>query len=396
MSILKSKDELTSVCEEIDACGRFGIDLEFIPERTYEPELCLVQIATDKGEYIVDPYLLTDLSELWDRVSNPDIMVIVHAGDQDLDLIFQRSHKLPQNIRDTQIAAGFIGFGYPVGYGKLLQQLLGISISKAESYTDWTNRPLSQSQIDYALDDVKHLLEIHDTIEKRLSNIGRDSWVEDECKRYTKEDYYVRDHSREFLRIKGASGLGRKGLAVLKMLSEWRHQQASRVNRPLRSVLPDNILIEFAKRPPKKLSDIERIRGIRPDQLKQYGQGLLDAAKAGIEMPESEWPKWPNGRIPSKQEVLTGDFLFMVLKIITFELELAPELVATRGSLEMMVRLHAEGNLKENEFPLLTGWRYEIIGKHIMDILSGATCKLKLNDGSAPIHLEVNGSSIGH
>lgn len=396
MSILKSKSDLSALCDEISRCGRFGLDLEFIPERTYEPELCLVQIATDEGSYIVDPYAISDLGELWDKVADPNIMVVVHAGDQDMALVYQRSSKPPQNVRDTQIAAGFIGFGYPIGYGKLLQQLLGISISKAESYTDWTNRPLTQSQIDYALDDVKHLLELHDTIEQRLKEMGRHRWVEDECKRYDEEEYYLRDRSQDFLRIKGASSLNRRNLAVLKALSDWRHRQAAQVNRPLRSIIPDNIMIEFAKRPPKSLADIERIRGIRPDQLKHYGTGLLDAAKQGVNTPENEWPQWPSGRISTKQEVMTADFLYMILKIVTFELDLAPELVATRGALEGLVRLHGKIDLANNEFQILKGWRHEIMGKHILDILSGATCKLQLKNGHHPIRLEVNGSPIEH
>ncbi|MBY0357408.1 MAG: HRDC domain-containing protein [Candidatus Obscuribacterales bacterium] len=396
MSILKSKSDLSALCNEIEACKRFALDLEFVPERTYQPELCLVQIATENGAYIIDPYVLSDLSELWDKIADPEILVVVHAGDQDMDLVFKNSGKLPANITDTQIAAGFIGFGYPVGYGKLLQQLLGISISKAESYTDWTNRPLSPSQIEYALDDVKHLLQLHDTIAERLEKIGRSKWVEEECKRYTQESYYQKDRGQEFLRIKGASGLSRKNLAVLKSLSDWRHEQAARVNRPLRSIFPDNILIEFAKHPPKNINDIQRIRGIRPDQLKQYGESLLQAAIRGVNMPQTDWPQWPNGRIPSKQEVLKADFLFMILKIATCKLDLAPELVGTRGMLEALVRMHDEGNLKEDSFALLKDWRREIIGKQLLDILSGADCKLRLKDGYPPISLEVNGSNLQH
>lgn len=390
-SIIKRQQDLNDLCAQIDETRRFGLDLEFIPERSYEPELCLVQVATEKDAYIVDPFAIRDLGELWRRVADPDVLVILHAGDQDLDLIYQHSGLLPQNISDTQIAAAFIGFGYPVGYGKLVHQVLGVSISKAESYTDWTNRPLSAGQVAYALDDVRHLLGLHDAIHGKLKASGRIAWVEDECKRYSDASYYEKDRSRDFLRIKGATSLPRRSLAVLKTLSDWRHGEAARQNKPLRMVLPDNILLEFARHPPKNLNDVKRIRGVRPDQLKNYGQGLLDAVEDGLHMPDSELPTWPSGRIPTRREILTSDLLFSFLKVLIYDLDLAPELVATRGQLELLVRMHGEGHLDHERVPLLRGWRYELVGKHLVHVLDGAHCNLRVSAaGDHPISLQVN------
>lgn len=395
MTTICSEPELDALCKEIDAGKRFAIDLEFIPERTYEPELCLVQVATDVDSYIIDPFILPNLGELWRRAADPEILTVLHAGDQDLDLVFQRSGLVPQNISDTQIAAGFIGFGYPVGYGKLLAQLLDISISKTESFTDWTNRPLSESQVQYALDDVRHLLALHDTLMKRLDSLGRRRWVEDECRRYADTSYYEKDRGRDFLRIKGASGLGRRGLAVLKALSDWRHREAAHSNRPLKSILPDNILIEFAKHPPKKIQDIQKIRGVRPDQLKHYGNHVLNAAESALKLPETEWPSWPQGRIPTRREVMTADVLFCLMKVIIYDLELAPELVATRSNMETLVRLHNEGSLDKSKLPLIHGWRWELVGQKLAQVLDGSTCTLKLSSRETPIDLQVNGIGVG-
>ncbi len=395
MSIIRSQIELEKLCAEIDESRRFAIDLEFIPERTYEPELCLVQVATNSNSYIADPFILTDLNELWRRVADPDILTVLHAGDQDLDLVFQRCGLVPQNISDTQIAAGFIGFGYPVGYGKLLHQLLDISIAKTESFTDWTNRPLSESQIAYALDDVRHLLALHDALSTRLNNLGRNVWVEDECRRYSDPRYYEKDRGKDFLRIKGASGLGRRGLAVLKQLSDWRHSEAAVSNRPLKSILPDNIMIEFAKHPPRKMADIQKIRGVRPDQVKHYGNIVLDAVEDALSTPESDWPSWPSGRIPTRREVITADVLFTLMKVIIYHLELAPELVATRSNMETLVRVQADGSLENSKLPLLHGWRWELVGNKLVEILKGSTCTLKLSSSETPIELEVNGKGLG-
>lgn len=396
MPIIRTANELMSLCDEIDANKRFALDLEFIPERTYEPEICLIQVATDHEAYIIDPYDVHDMSELWKRVAEPDILKVLHAGDQDLDLMHTSCGLLPQNVVDTQIAAGFIGFGYPIGYGKLLNQLLNISISKSESFTDWTNRPLTQSQIDYALDDVRHLLDLHDKLIDVLVERERTDWAIDECKRYSEPSYYERDRGRDFMRVKGASSLSRRGLAVLKALSDWRHLEASRLNRPLKSILADNVLFEFARHPPKNQTEIQRIRGIRPDQVKQYCPAILKAVEQALKLPENEWPVWPSSRIPSKREMLISDFLFTILKVITFDLDIAAELVTTRSTLEALVRLHFEGKLEPEKFPLLQGWRYELVGKQLMDVLQGAECKLQLKSKSHPISLEVIGKRIGH
>ncbi len=396
MAIIRTTKDFLKLCEEIDSNGRFALDLEFIPERTYEPEICLVQVATDQEAYIIDPYDVTDLNPLWQRVADPNILKVLHAGDQDLDLMHNGSGLLPANVFDTQIAAGFIGFGYPIGYGKLLSQLLNISISKSESFTDWTNRPLTESQIDYAIDDVRHLLNLHDKLMDILAEKQRAEWAIAECQRYCDISYFEKDRGRDFMRVKGASSLSRRGLAVLKELSDWRHSEAQRNNRPLKSILADNVLFEFARHPPKNQAEIQRIRGIRADQVKQYAPAILKAVETALKLPESDWPIWPSSRIPSKREVLISDFLFTILKVITFDLDIAAELVTTRSSLEALVRLHFEGNLKEDKFPLLQGWRYTLVGSQLLSVLQGAECKLQLKSKSHPISLEVIGKRIEH
>jgi ribonuclease D len=396
MPIIRNEEDLKKLCEEIDSHGRFSLDLEFIPERTYEPEICLIQVSTDLDAYIIDPYDVRDMTEIWKRVADPNILKVLHAGDQDLDLMHLSCGLLPQNVFDTQIAAGFIGFGYPIGYGKLLNQLLNISLSKSESFTDWTNRPLTQSQIDYALDDVRHLLGLHDKLIELLDERQRKSWAIDECKRYTDPSYYEKDRGKDFMRIKGASSLSRRGLSVLKAICDWRHGEASRTNRPLKSIVADNVIFEFARHPPKNQAEIQRIRGIRPDQVKAFAPSILKAVEQGLALPESDWPTWPSSRIPSKREVLISDFLFTVLKIITFDLDVAAELVTTRAALEALVRLHFEGNLNPDKFALLQGWRNELVGDRLMQILQGAECKLQLKSKSHPISLEVNGKRMEH
>jgi ribonuclease D len=389
MTLVTKQHDLAEICRKLDEAGRFSLDLEFIPERTYTAELCLVQIATDEEVFLIDPITLPDLQILWERIANPKLLKVLHAGDQDLDLVFNGSGLIPKNILDTQIAAGFVGFGYPVGYGKLLQQLLNITISKTESYTDWTHRPLSASQLDYAIDDVRHLLPMYDQLVKRLQDMNRLSWVEEECKKYTEAEYYERDRSNDFFRVKGANTLPRRGLAVLKSLVGWRHSEAHRLNKPLKSILQDGVLLEFARRPPKDVSDIQRLRGIRPDQARAYGSGLLQAVKLGLEVPDADLPRWPSSRIPSRREVLMADVLYTVLRVICFDLDIATELVATRGVLEGLVRRHFDGTGEQSTLPIMQGWRYEMAGKQLVDLLGGSSLTMQFSQDEHPVHMQL-------
>lgn len=388
-AIVTKAAQLTEVCAKLDASGRFALDLEFIPERTYSAELCLIQVATDHEAWIIDPLAVRDLMPIWERIADPSLLKVLHAADQDLDIMFNESGLVPENIMDTQIAAGFIGFGYPIGYGKLLQQLIGITLAKSESYTDWTNRPLTPSQVEYAIDDVKHLLAMYDKVVAQLHERKRFEWVVEECKKYAHKSYYEKDRRNDFFRIKGANTLNRRGLAVLRELSEWRHDEAYKANRPLKSILQDGILLEFARRPPKEVSDLQRIRGIRPDQVRQFSGGLLQAIKLGVAVPDDELPKWPTAKIPSKRDVLVADVLYTALRVICFGEDIAPELVATRSILEALVRQHNDQVLDESKLPVLHGWRRQMAGQAMVNMLDGATMNMNFVNGEHPVKMHI-------
>jgi ribonuclease D len=384
MPIITDRSELINLCHEIDSSGRCAIDLEFIPERTFEPVLCLVQVATDHSAHIIDPLALPDLKILWERICDPRILVVLHAANQDLDLVYGLSGLVPQNIFDTQIGAGFGGFGYPIGYGKLLNQLLGVTIAKTESFTDWLGRPLTESQIEYALEDVCHLLPMYDKLCMVLKDQGRLSWAEEECKRYVMAEKYQRDRSGDYLRIKGASGLNRRGLAVLQSLTDWRNKEAVRTNKPTKSILADNSLVEVSRRPPHNITDIQRVRGIRPDQIRTFGALMLKAVERGLQVPESELPSWPSSRIPPKREVLLADYLFAILKVIAYNADIATELVCTRDDLQALVRAHRDRSLAESPLPLLQGWRRDMAGNSLIKLLDGEALTVRVDNSADP------------
>jgi ribonuclease D len=384
MVLITKEKELAEICRQIGEDRRCAIDLEFVPERTYEPVLCLIQIATTAGAALVDPLAGLDLSPLWQALNQEGILVVLHAGSQDLELIYALSGNIPINVFDTQIAAGFAGFGYPIGYGKLLNQLLGVTIAKTESFTDWTTRPLTDSQVEYAIEDVLHLLPMYDELCEQLRRIGRLEWAVEECKRLSNADRYVRDKTQDFLRIKGASALNRRGLAVLQTLCSWRNSEARRVNRPAKSIVADNTLLELARRPPREVSEIQRIRGVRIDQIRAYGSPMLTAIEKGKAVPDADCPIWPSSRIPPKREVLLADMLFACLKVMTYEIDLATELVATRDELQTLIKVVREGKSESNGLPLLQGWRKEIAGGKLLQMLDGAPLMVTCSTQSDP------------
>jgi len=396
--LIVDASDLEVVLNQIDESKEFGLDLEFIPERTYYPIICLVQINVQEKVYLVDPIKLQDLNLLWQRVADPSIVKVVHAASQDLSIIFQRSNLIPQNIFDTQIAAGFLGLGHPAGYGKLLSSLFDIILSKTESFTDWQARPLSQSQIDYAIDDALHLLPLYHRIKDELIERKRLEWVIEECRLYEQPYYYIKESGREFLRVKGAQGLHRRKLAVLQALCLWRDAEAKRKDRPARSVLSDNIMLELARKPPEDLSDIQRIRGVRPDQLQGWGKHIIKVVEEAKLLTETELPHWPAGRAPSKSDVLIADVLYMVLKLGSQDLAIAPELISTREELQSFVRLgkarlssaSAEKESEESDHPLLNGWRFDLVGSQLLRILDGEKISLTVAANSeSPVRLSV-------
>jgi ribonuclease D len=402
--LIACAEELEQVLAQIDESKEFGMDLEFIPERTYYPIICLVQINVQDQVYLVDPIKLADLQKLWERVADPAIVKVLHAASQDLSIIFQRSGLIPQNIFDTQIAAGFLGLGHPAGYGKLLAALFDITLSKTESFTDWQARPLSQSQIDYAIDDALHLLPLYHRLKEDLLERNRLEWVIEECRLYEKPSYYIKESGREFLRVKGAQGLHRRKLGVLQALCLWRDQEAKRKDKPARSVINDNILLELARKPPEDLNDIQRIRGVRPDQLQGWGKQIVKVVEEARKINDAELPHWPSGRAPSKSDVLIADVLYMVLKLGSQDLAIAPELISTREELQSFVRLgkarlseepnrESDGDGDEggsSDHPLMNGWRSELVGSQLLKILDGSQITLTIATNSeTPVKLSV-------
>ena len=368
---IRTTEPLRELCEQAKSDGRFGIDVEFIREHSYIPKLALVQLAVGDVYAIVDPLEVEDLTPLYELVMSPDTLKILHAAAQDMEVIYWRTQQAPASIFDTQIAAAIVGLGEQISYSNLVDRLLGVQLEKDESYSAWLQRPLSDSQIEYALNDVRYLLRLHDQLTQRLERLDRIKWSQEECRRYEGIERYRRDPRMLFRRIKRGNNLSPTGLAILRELAAWRDQEAQTRDRPPGTVLHDEQLVDIARRAPSSLDDLQRFRGLSSKVIDRWANDILAMVERGLAVPEADRPQPKRGHRTSQSEKVMVRFLDACLKALCVREKLPASAVANRQELESLVRRFRQGRLATAGSPLLEGWRGELVGQRLMDILEG-------------------------
>ena len=361
---------LADLVDHLRAAGRFAFDTEFVSEETFEPVLCLVQVATADRLAAFDPLAVRDLGPFWDAVNDPAITVVMHAAGEDLRIARFQTGTVPARVFDVQIAAGLVGFGYPLSLGNLVHQALGVSVSGGETRTDWRRRPLSPAQLRYALDDVRYLLELADALSARLESLGRTAWAEAELAAFLAA---IRDRSEEdrWRRLPGLHHLNRRGLEVARRLSEWRAEDARRANRPLRQVMRDDLLVAIAKRQPTTRRDLEALRDFnRPNLLGRSNEivALIVEAQA---VPPEDLPRPAERHEEGPGQAMVVSLLAATLSHCCAALRIAPGLVGTATDLKDLIRWHADGMPESRRPALVQGWRDEVCGRTLLDVLSG-------------------------
>src|SRR3954452_8123992 len=268
--LIATPSGLAELVDHLRASGRFAFDTEFVSEETFEPVLCLIQVATRDRLAVVDPLAIRDLSPFCDVVIDPAVEVVMHAASEDLRICRFQTGKVPARVFDVQIAAGLVGFGYPLSLVNLIGQALRITVMGGETRTDWRRRPLSSPQLRYALDDVRHLLDLADSLSGLLADRGRTAWAEGEFAHFV-DTIQNRVEEERWRRLPGLHQLSRRGLEIARRLAEWRHEEARRTNRPLRQVLRDDLLVAIAKRQPSSRRDLEALRDFNRPHLLAKG-----------------------------------------------------------------------------------------------------------------------------
>ena len=386
LETVKTPDALAELCRRLRAAGRFALDTEFVGERTYLPRLCFVQVATEEFIGLVDTLAFTNLEPLWELVSDPGIQKVLHAAREDLRLAYYGSGKrLPQNVFDTQIAAGFIGLpSFPLSYARLAEALTGAKLSKAETRSEWDRRPLTPAQLEYARDDVRYLLPITDKINRMLAHLGRAAWMEEEMGRFSDARTYETAPEEAYLRLRTGRGFTARPTALLRAVAAWRETEASLRDVPARSLLRDEVLIELAQRPPRRLTEFRRLRGFPETEEVSFGSPLLDALNAARALPEDALPPPLSAAGPEEtpRERALGDLLYGFGEALCLERALAPELALTKADALAVAR-------GQSGAPLLAGWRREAVGAELQQIAAGrAAVRLQVTPEALSITLD--------
>ncbi len=371
---LATSKEIGELAELAAATGRLGIDTEFMSEGRYRPLLCLAQMVVDVPDSERPRIALVDtLREQLDPspvarlLADPAIEVILHAGRQDVAILRRAWRTEVRNVFDTQVAAGFVGASAQTGYGNLLGAILGRRVAKTASYTRWDARPLTAEQLRYAAEDVAHLLELADEIQRRAATAKRLEWAREECRRLesaTEE----RDPDAVWERLPRIRQLDPRSRAVARALAGWRERTAEREDRPVGSVLADQTLVETAKRHPTTVEELANIRGMHRSVIKRRGDAILEAIERGLTDPPIPRERARDHSEPSDSPLIV--LAEALLRARALESGLAYELIASRAELEAVVGAARRGD-PEPSVRTLTGWREQLVGAELRDLLAG-------------------------
>jgi ribonuclease D len=352
------------------ARGRLGIDTEFMSEGRYRALLCVAQIAVDDPAapvIVIDTLSDVDITPLAELLADPSVEIVFHAGRQDVAILRRAWQTELTNVFDTQIAAGFVGASAQAGYANLIGGILGHRVGKTASYTRWDVRPLTAEQLSYAAEDVAHLLELTDELQRRLGASGRLEWAREECRRLESATD-ERDPYTAWERLPRVSQLDPRSRAVARELAAWREETASADDRPVGSVLADPALVELAKRQPASTRGLEQIRGLHPPTIRRRGEAILDAIARGKQAPPIPRDERRGRSEPSDAPLIA--LAEALLRARAIEAGLAYELIASRSELEQIVaaaRLHEP----EPDVRTLDGWRRELVGDDLRALLAG-------------------------
>jgi ribonuclease D len=363
-NVLETEDLINNFVSMISSTNTIGLDTEFVRIRTYYPKLCLVQISSNLGTGCIDCLQGNNLKKVWQLIFNPKRLKIVHSARQDLEILFLIKNQIPENIFDTQIGAALLGYPPQVGIKQLLKDELNIVISKTETRSDWSKRPLDLKQIEYALEDVNHLLNLHNSLEKKLKEKERYRWAMEDSSRILTNEKELFNPDSAWKRIPGIKNLKNKNQYLAVKLATWREKTAIQMDLPRQWLLSDKSLIETAKKELVSLTRLESIgmknRYLKKSQLKQISK-LVQQHKENIEGVGKLKPKFnKNYKIHSDPYLL--EKLSKIISVKAKELNIFPEVLAGKKDLLALCQ-------KNSDSKLLTGWRNKAIGAELNSLL---------------------------
>ncbi len=386
-AIVDTQEALESCCQRWQKKGVFAFDTEFIRDETYDAILCLVQVNDGREVTLIDPLPeKIDLAPFWSLVTDPEIVTVVHAGKEDFEVCLRTTGTVPRNVFDVQIASGFAGHGYPLSLARLVSQVARKRIAKGQTLTDWLMRPMTREQMRYAIDDVAYLPRIHEKLRSELEKRDRMRWAREEFVRYEDPTFYRPPAEDRVFKLKGSKSLDGLGLLVLERLIEWRDRLAQSRNRPVRAMVRDDILVEIARRRPKRQRDLQIMRGFGLAKNATAVAQVLDLIAECRQVPEAEWPAPFEMREETPMMRATVDLLSAVSRAICYEEEISNDLLGASSRLRELIDYDL-GVIQETP-TLLRGWRAEFIGHRLAGVLRGR-CEVHLTGWPKRTRLDV-------
>lgn len=374
---ISTNEDLTAFCKRARAFSAIAIDTEFLREKTYHARLCLVQAATPDECVVIDPLAIDDLGPLAELMTDVDTLKVFHACSQDMEVLCRALGSVPAPIFDTQVAAGFLGERAQCSYHNLVSTFCGVSLPKTESLTDWSRRPLSPKQIEYALDDVRYLIDAYRVIESKLHSLGRTAWVRDEIRPLADPAHYRSDPRAAFKRVKRVNACTRRQLAVARELASWREQRAETRDIPRKWVMSDEVLLALCKRAPQTVEDFRAVRGTEQLSARDV-EVALDAIARGRRCPQENLPSIGRAhRAPAPELESVIDLMYALIRLVSERSGVATSLIVSRDGLLDYIE-HPERS------PLREGWRFELVGTLMDDLLQG-NIGLTVKDGALEI-----------
>ena len=359
--------DLAAACEKLASAPYMTIDTEFLRETTFWPQLCLIQMAGPDLAVIVDPLADgIDLAPFFELMANPDVIKVFHAARQDIEIIYNLGNLIPHPIFDTQVAAMVCGFGDSVSYDQLVSRIKGVHIDKSSRFTDWSRRPLSEKQLDYALADVTHLRDVYLCLKEQLEREGRTLWLSDEMAVLeAKETYDLHpDDAWQRLKMRLKKPIE---LAVLQKVAAWREREARSRNVPRGRIIKDDGLYEIAQQQPKDAEALSRLRTIPKGwERSSSGAAVIEAVNAALAIPKNEMPRLPKQQQSPEGAAAASELLKVLLKLIAEKQGVAAKIIANSDDLE---RIAAEGD--EANVEALKGWRRELFGETALKLIKG-------------------------
>ena len=369
--------DFLALCEK---SSYIAIDTEFLREKTYYAKLCLIQVAVEGCTAIIDPFTIEDLSVMAPVLTNQNVVKIFHASSQDIEILYHETGVVPDPVFDTQVAAALLGKSQQASYAALVQSFCQVTLPKKDSFTDWSRRPLSPSQVEYAADDVTYLPRIyHDMIEE-LNEKGRLSWLNDAFAEISNPKKYEIDPRNRYRKLKRVNQLSQRQMAAAREFAAWREERAQKLNIPRKWVVSDEQIVEACRREPRSLDELYMVRGLKESLKSGDARHVLQLINKGLTCPEEDLPQTKTNQRSEANVDIAVDLMNAIVRLRARENKIAPQTLAPHAELMKLARGHDE------DCELLKGWRYHVVGKELSEFLEGKFL-LQLIDGNLKIIL---------